>query len=477
MKRLRPLFFTIMLCVLLAGFSRAASLTLSVRNQAGQYETRQVRTVSLVLDGEALETDIPAFILDNRTLVPVRVVSEELGAAVTWKQDTQQVQIENGRTYITLTIGSAEAVVDGKSVPLPDGVPATMAADGTAAGSLTRTMVPLRFVSEQLGAAVDFDNETSTVFVETAQEITYEMLSPRLADGVVTVTCDTSAEPNIFTLPGRVVADFPSGVLSDSSFGALAVDGTAIRAVRYNQYDTGYDVGRVARIVFDLNDGYTVDDLGIDFSGGVLTVTQPDPSETPPPAEEPEEPAEPEDPDTPLVVLDAGHGGSDTGAPYFGWNEKDLVLPITLWAGALLEEAGVRVEYTRSDDSSVSLAARAEQANTQGADLFVSVHANAFPQNPDVNGLETYYLIGGERAKDLAEFIHAAVLSAAGMNDRGTRTANFYVLRNTDMPAVLVETGYMTNEAECQNLSSEAYQQLLAQGIADGILAYLEAEA
>ena len=153
------------------------------------------------------------------------------------------------------------------------------------------------------------------------------------------------------------------------------------------------------------------------------------------------------------------------------------MLPITLWAGALLEEAGVRVEYTRSDDSSVSLAARAEQANTQGADLFVSVHANAFPQNPDVNGLETYYLIGGERAKDLAGFIHAAVLSAAGINDRGTRTANFYVLRNTDMPAVLVETGYMTNEAECQNLASEAYQQLLAQGIADGVLAYLEAES
>ena len=165
MKRLRLLFFTIMLCVLLAGFSHAASVTLSVRNQAGQYETRQVRTVSLVLDGEALETDIPAFILDNRTLVPVRVVSEGLGATVTWKQDTQQIQIENGRTYITLTIGSAEAVVDGKSVQLPDGVPATMAADGTAAGSLTRTMVPLRFVSEQLGAAVDFDNETSTVFV------------------------------------------------------------------------------------------------------------------------------------------------------------------------------------------------------------------------------------------------------------------------------------------------------------------------
>ena len=80
-------------------------------------------------------------------------------------------------------------------------------------------------------------------------------------------------------------------------------------------------------------------------------------------------------------------------------------------------------------------------------------------------------------ANSLPSWFCAAVLSAAGMNDRGTRTANFYVLRNTEMPAVLVETGYMTNEAECQNLASEAYQQLLAQGIADGVLAYLEAES
>lgn len=133
------------------------------------------------------------------------------------------------------------------------------------------------------------------------------------------------------------------------------------------------------------------------------------------------------------------------------------------------------MEYTRSDDTYVSLAARAEQANTQQADLFVSIHANAFPQKPEVNGLETYYLVGGDRAKDLAEAIHAAVLSASGAGDRGTRTANFYVLRYTDMPAVLVETGYMTNEAECNLLASEAYQQLIAQGIADGIIAYLDA--
>lgn len=462
MKKLRTLFLSLIVILTLSGICLAGSLTLSVKDAAGSYQTKTVRTVDLVLDGRTLESDIPAFIVDNRTMVPVRIISEEMNATVTWKQDTQQVQIENGQSTIILTIGSADAVVNGQTVALYDGVPATMAA----VGKLTRTMVPLRFVSEQLGAAVEFDNAASTVFITTGAEETYDLTAPRLRGSAVTVTADEEASPNIFTLTGRVVADFPGGILTDSSFGRLDVEGTAIKAVRYNQYDNGYDVSRVARIVFDLNDGCSIDDLSIDFSGGALTVTQPDAAA--PPTSEPEP-----EPTAPLVVLDAGHGGKDTGAPYFGYDEKDLVLPITLEAGRILEEAGCRVEYTRSDDTYVSLAARCEQANTQQAEIFVSIHANAFPQKPEINGLETYYLVGGERAKDLAEDIHAAVLSATGANDRGTRTANFYVLRNTEMPAVLIETGYMTNEAECQLLASEEYRQLLAQGIANGILDYL----
>ena len=467
MKRLLRLCLGTLLLTLLLAISAAANTTLQVQNPGGQYETRSVRTVSIELDGTVLTSDIPAFILDNRTLVPVRIVSEYLGAQVTWKQDTRQVQIETGDTSITLTIGSSQALVNGETVELYDGVPATMAA----VGSLTRTMVPLRFVSEQLGAQVEFDNAASTVRITSAREETYSLTAPVLReDGVIAVTADPAAALSIFTLEGRVVIDYPGGVLSDSSFGSVQVDGTAVSAVRYNQYDNGYDVSRVARVVLDLQPGADIDDLTITTDGGILTVVQPDQAVTPP-AEEPETP------DAPLVVLDAGHGGTDVGAPYYGYDEKDLVLPITLAVGELLEQQGYRVEYTRSDDTYVSLAARAEQANTQGADIFVSIHANAFPQNTDVNGLETYYLEPGGQAEILAECIHEAVLSATGANDRETRTANFYVLRHTDMPAVLVETGYMTNEDECEKLASPDYQQQIAQGVAAGILAYLESTA
>ncbi len=474
MRKLRTLLFTFLLLFLLAGTAEAASYqAVRIQDVSGQFQTRTARTVSLTLDGVPLETDVPAFIQGGRTLVPVRVISEGLKAAVTWKQDTRQVQIENADISITLTIGSAEAVVNGQAVPLYDGVPATLAA---VEGVASRTMVPVRFVSEQLGAIVDFDNETSTVLITSAQEQTYELTAPQLADGVISVTCGEEAAPNIFTLPGRVVIDFPSGILADSPRGRVEVGGTAVSAVRYNQFDEGYDVAHVARVVLDLREGFSVDDLTIDLTEGVLTVLQPefDPEETPGP--EPE--IEPEVPDgAPLIVLDAGHGGTDIGAPYFGWNEKDLTLPITLEAGTLLENAGYRVEYTRREDATVSLAARTEQAYTQAADLFVSLHANAYPQNPLIEGLETYYLVGGERAKILAEYIHSEVLAATGAADRETRTANFYVLRNTTMPAVLVETGYMTNEAECGRLVTPEYQSQLAQGIAAGIIRYLESAA
>ena len=469
MRKFPAIFITLLLLAVLTGAAHAVSTVVDVQDASGQYHTREVPAVSIVLDGQLLESDIPAFIMDSRTLVPVRIISEHMGASVTWKADTRQVLIENSSTSITLTIGSPLAVVNGQTVELYDGVPATMAA----VGSLTRTMVPLRFLSEQMGATVEFDGETSTVIITSPAEETYGLTAPLLEDGVLTVAADPEAEVRIFTLTGRVVADFPGGVLSDSSFGKVTVDGTAIAAVRYNQYDQGYDVSRVARVVFDLQDGYSVDDLLIDFEGGLLTVLQPEGPETPEEPETPKEPEVPEEPLAPLIVLDAGHGGSDTGAPYFGYDEKDLVLPMTLAVGEILEEAGYRVEYTRSDDTYVSLAARAEQANTQQADIFVSIHANAFPQKPELNGLETYYLVGGDRSKVLAESIHEAVLASTGANDREIRTASYYVLKYTDMPAVLVETGYMSNEEECSKLADPAYQALVAQGIANGIMAYL----
>ena len=130
MKKVRLLLLSLLFALALAVYGSAAGTPVEVLGPQGDYQSQTVRTVSLVLDGVPLKTDVPAFILGGRTLVPVRVVSERLGALVNWKEDTMQVQIENGTKAITLSVGSAEATVNGRTISLPDGVAPTLAKTG-----------------------------------------------------------------------------------------------------------------------------------------------------------------------------------------------------------------------------------------------------------------------------------------------------------------------------------------------------------
>jgi N-acetylmuramoyl-L-alanine amidase len=173
-----------------------------------------------------------------------------------------------------------------------------------------------------------------------------------------------------------------------------------------------------------------------------------------------------------LVVIDPGHGGKDPGAIGLGGlREVDVVLPISLEVARLLEQRGVQVVLTRNSDYFVELPGRTAIANRVGADIFVSIHANAVANRPDVSGLETYYLSSG---LTLAQFIHNSILQSLNIRDRGVRRARFYVLRHTAMPSVLVETGFVTGEEDSARLATPAYQSQMAQAIANGILQYLQ---
>jgi N-acetylmuramoyl-L-alanine amidase len=110
-------------------------------------------------------------------------------------------------------------------------------------------------------------------------------------------------------------------------------------------------------------------------------------------------------------------------------------------------------------------------AKRQNADLFVSIHANSIDNRPDVNGLETYYFDRGER---LAQTIHNSILQSLDIKDRRVRRARFYVLRNNPMPAVLVEVGFVTGTQDAPRLATAAYENQMAQAIANGILQYIQ---
>lgn len=218
-----------------------------------------------------------------------------------------------------------------------------------------------------------------------------------------------------------------------------------------------------------------------------------------------------------VVVIDAGHGGKDGGAVgYRKYREKDIVLAIASKTAALLRARGYTVHMTRSTDRFIKLRNRTHFANRKKADLFISVHANAVPKSKAqyAYGLETYFLSPSrsERAANAAALenqaevedmnfyaknvflnalnsekivashklaidLQSSILSSLrggyqNVKDSGVREGPFWVLVGAQMPAVLVEVGFVTHPTEAERLHSERYQDYFARGLADGVERY-----
>jgi N-acetylmuramoyl-L-alanine amidase len=171
------------------------------------------------------------------------------------------------------------------------------------------------------------------------------------------------------------------------------------------------------------------------------------------------------------IVIDAGHGGKDSGAIGDYFYEKSAVLSIALKTQAQLENLGANVIMTRDDDTFVELETRAAMSNAAHASMFVSLHLNATSEEY-VNGTEVYYYPDGDTSVQLASTVQENLTSQLGSADRGTQAADFSVLRNTQAPAILAEIGYITNSAEAANLLTDSYQQKAATGIVKGLESY-----
>ena len=180
------------------------------------------------------------------------------------------------------------------------------------------------------------------------------------------------------------------------------------------------------------------------------------------------------------VYIDAGHNysGIDTGAQGFGLREQDITYYIASRVEKILTGKGITVKMSRNNLTdnvntggtvSNSLAVRYSAANSWKADIFVSIHCNA----GGGTGFEVYHYNGSERAKTLAGNILNGLKYNTNLVSRGVKTGNYAVLRNTAMPATLVETAFIDNEDNAKFLGSEDGQQKLAKGIAEGIMEYL----
>jgi N-acetylmuramoyl-L-alanine amidase len=250
------------------------------------------------------------------------------------------------------------------------------------------------------------------------------------------------------------------GVITDNPF---------LQKFRYSVFSNS---PAVARLVLEVNE-----DTGFvkTESNGELRLDLMPADEVPAVPEIPTEPPieVPVDPGIFDIVIDAGHGGKDPGAnSVLNRTEKEFNLSIALKIKALLDkEKQIKGHLTRSDDTFIELEDRVKIAESLKADLFISVHANAIDK-ASVTGTETYY--SRSDSKPFADIIHKHLLTGTGLKDRGVRQAHFKVIKQTTMPAILLESGYLTNSGDSKALFSENVQNRIASEIVAGIKEYLK---
>jgi N-acetylmuramoyl-L-alanine amidase len=540
-RRLLPLF-VLLAMLLVPGWAAAAA------NEA---------TVNLMIEGETVTPDAPPMIQNGRTLVPIRVIAEALGAAVEWDEKTRTATISRDRNTLKLQLNSTKAMQNGKTVNL----------DAPPAVRNQRMLLPLRFVGEALGATVGWDSTSRTVIVnETlsvhingrqpsqglpfykladklyapiqllAEQVGFKGFTLKQTENAVTINSQVTVpieqveqelggqvkwnkrENRVdverlsqlsgveqeaqsvfirttlpvtaasFTLQGphRIVLDLPQAVIAEELLEELTqeadkpsedkeaveemAEGTPeqsaaneeesdseepesdplITGVRFSQYSAS---PQTVRVVIELSQKSKYNLVYTDE--GIEVKLTPVPSKK-----------------GYLIVVDAGHGGKDPGARGVSGNvEKDFTLSVAKRMIQLLKQyPEFQVEATRTTDVYVTLQDRVKFANELNADLFISIHANSF--TPAARGTETYYYNGYSEA--FARVVHKHLRAATQFPDRGVHTAPFYVIKNTKMPAVLTETGFLSNAYENAKLTSPDFQQKVAEALVAAIREYYQ---
>ncbi len=486
----------------------AAGLELYYDNE---YHTYNGSIFSLYIDGEKINPPMEPLVFNNRTLVPMREVFEKMGAVVDYNNTTREITVTKTGLSVKLQIGNNEAYVNGVKKNIPDGVVPKLI---TKVGVVTKTMVPVRFISESLEFLVDFDGATGSIHITSpkteAEKIAIKKPEIKKESDVKTVITlkltgeyKESIKPAV-TSAGVLYFDLKNVVYEGAS--KTEINHGAVKSVRLGLHE-GY-----TRVAVDMENHLKYEaEMAEDKRSITIAVTKKDdgqagdevttsPEETVPP-EETTPPAEEIPPsDNPVnittdvsglmkytpsagvkyVVIDAGHGGKDPGAQGIiddkKYHEKDIALSVARLVVEELEKKGVEVVMTREGDTYPTLDERAQIANQKDAAMFVSIHVNSAANAPNANGIEVYYAGKNNRnyygvtSKELANSVLKAMISETGARSRGVKTENHVVTRKSVMPAVLVEIGFISNQEEIKKIIDQDYQKLLAQGIVRGIM-------
>lgn len=428
--------------------------------------------INLVINNKQVAADVMPIIQNDRTLVPARAVFETLGGNVEWDQSNYMVTVKYDNIVVILKINNKVATVNGEEKML----------DVPAAIINGRTMIPARFVAEELGFLVGWVDSTRTVTIASPErteeppvitgsvtEVLAEKGNSTKDNTIVTIQMSEplksvgSYSTSMLTSPDRFVLDIKD-FLVDSKVSDIIYDQkdsplSAVRISAYNKNDV--------RIVCDLKEATNpVVDLSKD--GKTLTIsfrtltTYFNPME-----------------DGKLVVmLDPGHGESTAGkrSPDGSLREYEFNRAVADKMKNVLEAQGIEVLLTVNSDSDSSLSERCESANNSDADIFVSIHANAFGNGSEwtsPSGWEIYYFQGSVVGNQLAKDISSSNFPQIGIYNRGIKTTeNLYVIKHTSIPAVLIEHGFYTNAQEVELLKSNEWRDKVASYNAEGIMKF-----
>ena len=440
-------------------------------NMNGQ--TRNLRQVAVLIDGQPMAGDMPSFIYNDRTLVPVRFVAEGLGMDVKWNQKNKTVTLTEKGNEILLKINDPYAYVNGKKQMLPDKVSPKLV-NG-------RTIVPLRFVSETMGHKVSWDGNNSIAYIETKKDknknVTnlnkVEKIAQEKVNGKDAIVIYNKQLPKMNKMelsnPDRIAIDLSDSLLNTSQYN-YDINIGAIEGVRTSQFKSD-----VVRVVLDIKSGINDPKIKIEPHGDKIVIF----SEAQIPKEPNNPKGEDKKPNEILIVIDPGHGGKDPGAVPNEVREKDINLSISNKLNEKLMAKGYSTFMTRDGDYSVDLYDRPKIANEKNADIFISIHCNSC-EGSTASGFETLYCPAESKKVAaygdnylLAKIVQDELIKELNPKDRGVKERpNLVVLNRTEMPAILVENGFLSNPEDEKLLLDNNYQDRIAEAISRGIERY-----
>lgn len=423
-----------------------------------------LETLDVYLDGE--RSSLQASLIDGTAYFPLETVTE-LGGVAEASSDGSSYTLSSANQTIVFTVGETARTVNG-----------FLQTERRAAHEIgNQVYVPAVWVEEMLRVKLVNDSFTSSLYIfrerndgsspprqtPSGSNVTISEAPPtvtgvRLVGDEIQIEATGDVEPRVFRLksPERLVIDLPNATVERNADGSASgsyevdPDHPYVASIRYSLFALDPVTVRIAVDLKQPTWYHVVPSKG--EPGAVIRFLEAEPVQ---------------------VMIDAGHGGSDPGAiSYSGKFEKDFTLPIALKvADRLAEEALIQPILTRDDDTYTSPSERAARANRLGVDLFVSIHMNA-SDSRSVKGTETYYW--RDDSLEFAQIVHQELLKAVGSSDRKVKKERFVVVRETTMPAVLLEIGFISNADEEEKLLNEQVQDRVAEAIVAAIKKYFQ---